>query len=177
MITFMKKNLRYILAILCFAGTWSSCSDDGGDDREEPLTAPEVSVQNLSLKDAVLPGKTVRLRANVINTTEAGLQWFVDGKKVSSDTIFEFSSMKEGVFRIKVTAFNRLGAASDSLDIQVMDGFKISDITNWTGSGENQSVLAIQWITGEVEDWSHPEDRDVFFRAWGYKWEKANPPT
>ena len=100
MITFMKKSLCYILAILCFAGTWSSCSDDGGDDGKEPLTAPEVSVQNLSLKDAVLPGKTVRLRANVINTTDAGLQWFVDGKEVSSDTIFEFSSMKEGAFRI-----------------------------------------------------------------------------
>ena len=68
---------------------------------------------------------------------------------------FEFSSVKEGAFRIKVTAFNRLGTASDSLDIQVMDGFKISDITNWTGSGENQSMLAIQWITGEVENWSN----------------------
>ena len=177
MITFMKKNLRYILAILCFAGMWISCSDDGGNDGEEPLTAPEVSVQNLSLKDAILPGRTVRLRANIINTTEAGLQWFVDGKEVSTDTIFEFSSVKEGAFRIKVTAFNRLGTASDSLDIQVMDGFKISDITNWTGSGENQSMLAIQWITGEVENWSNPEDRDVFFRAWGYRWEKANPPT
>ena len=104
MITFMKKNLRYILAILCFAGTCSSCSDDGGDDGKEPLTAPEVSVQNLSLKDVILPGRTVRLRANIINTTEAGLQWFMDGKEVSTDTIFEFSSVKEGVFRIKVTA-------------------------------------------------------------------------
>ena len=44
MITFMKKSLCYILAILCFAGTWSSCSDDGGDDGKEPLTAPEVSL-------------------------------------------------------------------------------------------------------------------------------------
>ena len=117
----MRRELLYILTILCFAGMWISCSDDGGNDGEEPLTAPEVSVQNLSLKDAILPGRTVRLRANIINTTEAGLQWFVDGKEVSTDTIFEFSSVKEGAFRIKVTAFNRLGTASDSLDIQVMD--------------------------------------------------------
>lgn len=99
----------------------------------------------------------------------------MDGKEVSTDTIFEFSSVKEGAFRVKVTAFNRLGTASDSLDIQVMDGFKISDITNWTGSGENQSMLAIQWITGEVENWSNPEDRDVFFRAWGIDGKKQIP--
>lgn len=173
----MRKELLYILTLLCFAGMWSSCSNDGGDDGKEPLTAPEVSVQNLSLKDVILPGRTVRLRANIINTTASDLQWFVDGKEVSTDTIFEFSSMKEGVFRVKVTASNMLGVASDSLDVKVMDGFKISDITNWTGSGESQSVLAIQWISGAVEDWSHPEDDDVFFRAWGYKWEKANAPT
>lgn len=63
MITFMKKNLRYILAILCFAGTCSSCSDDGGDDGKEPLTAPEVSVQNLSLKDVILPGKNCEIES------------------------------------------------------------------------------------------------------------------
>lgn len=170
----MKKNLLYALAILIFAGTWSSCSDDngGGGGEEKPLTPPEVSVQNLSLKNAILPGKKVRLRANIINTTEAALQWFVDGKEMSKDTIYEFSSAKEGAFKVKVTASNVLGEASDSVNITVMDGFKISDVTNWTGEGECRSVLAIQWITQDVEDLLHPEDGEIFFRAWGYKWKK-----
>ena len=157
---------------------WSSCSDDdNGSDDNEPTTPPEVSVQNLSLKNTVLPGSTVRLRANIINTTRAGLQWFANGKEVSSDTIYEFSSTQEGSFKIKVTASNILGAASDSLDIKVMNGFKISDIQNWTGEGENRSVLAIQWVAPETEDLLHPEDKDVFFRAWGYKWQEQDAPT
>lgn len=172
-----RKNLLYILSILCFAGIWSSCSDDGGGSDEELLTAPEVMVQNLSLKSAILPERFVKLRANVINTTRADLQWFVDGKAVATDTVFEFSSTKEGTYRIKVTASNVLGTALDSLDIKVMDGFKISDVTNWTGSGKNQSVLAIQWVATSVEDLLHPEDGDIFFRAWGYKWEEGNKPT
>ena len=92
---------------------------------------------------------------------------------------FEFSSVKEGAFRIKVTAFNRLGTASDSLDIQVMDGFKISDITNWTGSGENQiQMLAIQWITGEAGDIGQIlKDQLMFsFCAWGYRWGEKQIP-
>ena len=172
----IKKVLFYALAILLFAGIWSSCSDSG-NDTGGTLTPPEVSVQNLSLKDAILPGRAVRLRANIINTTEAELQWFADGKEVSHDTIYEFSSSREGTFKIKVTASNTLGEASDSLKIKVMDGFKISDVTNWTGEGENRSVLAIQWITGEMEDWAHPANKDVFFRAWGYKWKEENQPT
>ena len=170
----MKKNLLYALAILIFTGMWSSCSDDngggGGDDK--PLTPPEVSVQNLSLKSAILPERKVRLRANIINTTEAALQWFVDGKEMSKDTIYEFSSAKEGAFKVKVTASNVLGEASDSVNITVMDGFKISDVTNWTGEGECRSVLAIQWVSQDVKDLLHPEDGEIFFRAWGYKWKK-----
>lgn len=179
----MKKNLLYILAILAITGMWSSCSDnDGGEDEPEmPLTAPEVSVQNLSLKNAILPAKAVRLRVNIINTTHADLQWFVEGKATSTDTIYEFSSATEGEYKIKVTASNILGEASDSTYITVQDGFKISDVTNWTGEGECRSVLAIQWVKPEVEDLLHPTDEDVFFRAWGYKWNKPQkgkiPPT
>lgn len=175
----MKKNLLYVLVILILSGTWSSCSDDnggsGGD--EKPLTPPEVSVQNLSLKRTILPEKKVRLRANIINTTEAALQWFVDGQETSKDTIYEFSSAKEGSFKVKVTASNVLGEASDSLNITVTDGFKISDIRNWTGEGENQSVLAIQWVSQEAEDRAHPEDKDILFQAWGYKWKEADAPS
>ena len=173
----MRKSLLYIGVILCFAGVGSSCSDDEGGDGQKFLAVPEVSVQNLSLKDVILPGKTIKLKANVVNTTEVDLQWFVNGEKESNDTIFEFSSIKEGNFLIKATASNELGETSDSLNVRVTDGFKMSDVVNWTGSGENQSVLAIQWITGGVENWLHPEDQDVFFRAWGYRWKEADNPT
>ena len=172
----MKKNWLYILTIFIFVITCSSCNDDK-ENGEEELTAPDVTIQNLSMKNTVLPAQTVKLRANIINTTKADLQWFVEGEEVSNDTIYEFSSTQEGTFKLKVLASNSEGIASDSLKITVLNGFKISDIKNWTGEGENQTVLAIQWVTKDVNDLLHPNDDDIFFLAWGYKWKSADNRT
>ena len=50
---------------------------------------------------------------------------------------------------------------------------KISDIQNWTGTGSNSSVLAIQWVT--ATDIEHPADNEIHFLAWGYKWDNPAP--
>ena len=148
----MKRNLLYALTILIFATTNISCSDDDNGDNEPKLVVPEVSVQNLSLKNTILPAQKIKLRANIINKTQADIQWFTNGVEISKDSIYEFSSTTEFFFNIKVSASNILGKTSDSLKIKVIDGFKISDIKNWTGEGENQSVMAIQWISRDVKD-------------------------
>ena len=163
----MKRNLLYALTILIFATTNISCSDDDNGDNEPKLVVPEVSVQNLSLKNTILPAQKIKLRANIINKTQADIQWFTNGVEISKDSIYEFSSTTEGFFNIKVSASNILGKTSDSLKIKVIDGFKISDIKNWTGEGENQSVMAIQWISKE----------EIFFLAWGYKWKNTDERT
>ena len=63
------------------------------------------------------------------------------------------------------------------MKIKVIDGFKISDIKNWTGEGENQSVMAIQWISRDVKDLLNPKDEEIFFLAWGYKWKNTDERT
>lgn len=50
---------------------------------------------------------------------------------------------------------------------------KISDIQNWTGTGSNSSVLAIQWVT--AKDIEHPTDNEIHFLAWGYHWNTPAP--
>ena len=67
----MKKKLLYALTILIFATTYISCSDDDNGDNEPKLVVPEVSVQNLSLKNTILPAQKIKLRANIINKTQA----------------------------------------------------------------------------------------------------------
>lgn len=173
----MKRNLLYALTILIFATTNISCSDDDNGDNEPKLVVPEVSVQNLSLKNTILPAQKIKLRANIINKTQADIQWFTNGVEISKDSIYEFSSTTEGFFNIKVSASNILGKTSDSLKIKVIDGFKISDIKNWTGEGENQSVMAIQWISRDVKDLLNPKDEEIFFLAWGYKWKNTDERT
>lgn len=180
----MKKHLFYV-AVLCLAAGVAACSESGEDEPVLPqggngtetpgpvapdTVAAEVSILNLTWKEAVLPGQEVRLRANIIHSSHARLQWYLDGVEVSTDTLYVFSSQQEGTYRLKVTATNDLGCGSDSLDIRVMNGFRIGDITNWTGSGANEAVLAIQWVSAGTEDLLHPKDEDVFFRAWGYRW-------
>lgn len=44
----------------------------------------------------------------------------------------------------------------------------ISDILNWTGTGTNTSVLAIQWAP--TDSVTPPQDEDILFLAWGYHW-------
>ena len=183
----MRKYLFYIIAAWLWAGVAPACSDEGGDEPlppsgeetvapDEPETAePDtvaaaVAIQNLSWTEAVLPGRTVRLRANIMNSRHATLQWYVDGAEVSTDTTYEFSAESVGTYRVKVTATIAIGSGSDSLNIRVMEGFGISDIENWTGEGTNEAVLAIQWVSEDCADLLRPADDEVFFRAWGYRW-------
>ena len=56
----MKKKLLYALTILIFATTYISCSDDDNGDNEPKLVVPEVSVQNLSLKNTILPAQKIK---------------------------------------------------------------------------------------------------------------------
>lgn len=49
----------------------------------------------------------------------------------------------------------------------------INDIQNWTGTGSNRSVLAIQWVT--AADIEHPTDNEIHFLAWGYRWNTPAP--
>ena len=53
--------------------------------------------------------------------------------------------------------------------------FTLSRIKNWTGNGANRSVLGIQWVTGD--DLLNPEDKDVHFLTWGYRWEVGTKQT
>lgn len=50
---------------------------------------------------------------------------------------------------------------------------KISDIQNWTGTGSNSSVLAIQWVT--AADIEQPTNDEIHFLAWGYHWDNPAP--
>lgn len=44
----------------------------------------------------------------------------------------------------------------------------INDILNWTGTGTNTSVLAIQWAP--TDSVTPPQEEDILFLAWGYRW-------
>lgn len=177
----MKRFYLFFLFLGLLVCSVSSCgSDDNGspddpDNPDEPVLAPNVSIQNPSNAQNCLPDRKINLKARLVEPTKVDFQWSVDGKEVSTDSVYDFSATKEGTYNIRLTASNKEGESTDNLSIQVMDGFKFSDILNWTGEGENQSALVIQWTMSE--DLLHPADDEVFSLAWGYRWKESERPT
>lgn len=177
----MRRFYLFFLFLGLLAGGVSSCgSDDNGspddpDNPDGPVVTPNVTIQNLSLAQSCLPNRKVNLKAQLVTPTKADFQWSVNEKEVSTDSVYDFSATQEGKYLIRLTASNEEGTSTDTLSIQVIDGFSFSDIRNWTGEGENQSALVIQWTT--TEDLLHPADDEVFALAWGYHWKESENPT
>lgn len=172
----MKKYFFLYLLLGIFAGVFSSCSDNDekDDDIEEPL--PSVSIESLSSSVACAPGEYLVFKAHVKDGNANYLFWQVDDGPESRGNVYRFEASKNGSFKIKVTAVNSAGMVSDSVKVEVTDTlFTLSSIKNWTGQGANRSVLGIQWVTGE--NLLNPEDKDVHFLTWGYRWEVGTKQT
>lgn len=172
----MKKYFFLYLLLGIFAGVFSSCSDNDekDDDIEEPL--PSVSIESLSSSVACAPGEYLVFKAHVKDGNANYLFWQVDDGPESRGNVYRFEASKNGSFKIKVTAVNSAGMVSDSVKVEVTDTlFTLSRIKNWTGNGANRSVLGIQWVTGD--DLLNPEDNDVHFLTWGYRWEVGTKQT
>lgn len=173
----MKKLYFLFLFSGLITGFMSSCSNDEKNDPYLP-TPPQVSIENRSGKTSCSPGETIELKAKLDNPLPTIFRWQLESQEVSSDSIYRFTSTVAGHFDIVLTAINKDGTDSDTLSIEVKkaDGkFHFSDLKHWTGAGADSSILAIQWITGN--DWTNPTDNEVFFLAWGYRWDKANQPS
>ena len=168
----MKRFYSIFLLLGVFIGGLISCNED---EKYIP-TPPSISIENISGVVACLPGETIELKAKLDNPLETSLVWEQNGEKVSTDSIYCFTSTKEGFFKIILTATNVDGTDSDSLTIKVDSSlFRFSSLKNWTGEGENYSALAIQWVTGN--SMLEPADDEVFFIAWGYRWKEEETPT
>lgn len=163
----MKKYYSLFLFWSLLTGLSTSCSDDNKKDPYLP-TPPQVSIGNPSGQTTCLPGETIELKAILNNPLQTTFQWQLNKKTVSTDSIYRFTSQDPGSFEIILTATNQDGKDSDTLFLKVNGNrFAISDLKNWTGNGENTSVFAIQWVTGE--HLQEPADQEVFFIAWGYR--------
>lgn len=173
----MKKYYSLFLFWGVLIGLSTSCSDD--DTPKDPYlpTSPRISIGNPSGQTSCFPGETIELKAILNNPLPTDFQWQLNKKTVSTDSVYRFTSQEPGNFEIILTATNRDGKDSDTLFLKVNNGeqFTVSDLKNWTGDGENTSVLAIQWTTGD--QLLEPADHDIFFIAWGYRWDKTATPT
>ena len=171
----MKKSFTYILLVLFLVLSASCSSDDHDENLEDLITSPEVAILNPAQLENIHTDSVLHLKARLLNNTVATFSWLVNGKEVSQDSILDFSSSEKGEYKIVLKASNINGESTDELNIQVLDGFYLSNILNWTGEGENESALVIQWVTGS--DIMHPKDDEVFSLAWGYRWQAKDAPT
>lgn len=171
----MKKSFVYLLSCLVLMTGLASCSDDNSDDNVLPLS---VSIVSGDKQDIAL-GNTLALEAKVENGENARYEWVLDGEKASTELKYTFAPEKAGTYEIKFTAYTDKDEASASVMVNVYMAYPsvktMDDILFWTGEGECQSALAVQWISGD--EWESPTQDNVHLLSWGYRWKASDQAT
>lgn len=171
----MKKRFVYLLSCIVLITGLASCSDDDSDDNVLPLS---VSIVNGDKQDIAL-GNTLVLEAKVENGENARNEWVLNNEKVSTELKYTFAPEKAGTYEIKFTAYTDKDEASASVTVNVYMAYpavkSMDDIQFWTGEGECQSALAVQWISGD--EWESPAKDNVHLLSWGYRWKASDKPT
>lgn len=99
-----------------------SCSDDkGGVDGPKVEGAPRVSFNTQSGLYVVKVNKSVELKATVSNALNPEVSWKQDGKIVSRDTVYTFSSKVTGEYYLKFRVDAANGSAEEEVRVDVVD--------------------------------------------------------
>ena len=171
----MKNNIIYFLSYLVLTIGLASCSDDDSNNNALLLS---VSIVDGEKQDVAL-GKSLTLEAKVENGENARLEWTVDGEKVSTELKYVFTPTKAGTYDVKFAAYKDKDEAYAAVLVNVYVAYdavkSMSDIQFWTGEGECQSALGVQWISGD--NWEDPTQDNVHFLSWGYRWKESDQST
>ena len=152
----MKNNIIYFLSCLVLTIGLASCSSDDSNDNALLLS---VSIVDGEKQDVAL-GKSLTLEAKVENGENARFEWTVDGEKVSTELKYVFTPTKAGTYDVKFAAYKDKDEAYAAILVNVYVAYdavkSMSDIQFWTGEGECQSALGVQWISGD--NWEDPKN-------------------
>lgn len=172
----MKEKMIYFLSCFILLAGFTACSSDDKDPEE--LTKLGVSIKNGEIQDLIL-GNTLKLEAAVENGEGATYAWTLDETKLSEELNCEFKPEKVGTYSLKFTASTELDKATAEVTVNVSIAQKavetIDDILFTAGEGDNESVLAVQWITGT--EWDNPKQDDVHLLSWKYRWNEEDEAT
>jgi len=143
----MRKLLCLFTCIL-FIG-FVSCSDD---EDYTPLL-PEVSISTQTNEISVLLGDTLYLKASIKNMTNYKLSWSVNGKEVSTDSLYKFSEKEIGDYSIKLTGSNNEQEVSKEIVVDVYGKYKYGTfvLNEGNASSGNGSLIFIS-PSGVVTD-------------------------
>ena len=116
----MKKNIIYFLSCLVLTVGLVSCSDDD----KEPLSPLTVVIEGTEAQE-VVQGATLNLKAVVEGSSEVQYVWTLNGKEVSTTSIYDFTATDLGKSEIQLTVSNaEQGEAAAKLDIDVYGKYK-----------------------------------------------------
>lgn len=174
----MNKFISILAGIVLMAGL-AACSHDEDEILEVP-EPPTVSIEaSNGTALSIAQGGSLELKAKVESGTAMRYQWKCDGKEISSEPTYTFSSDEAGNHLVELIVYytpKEELTVTASIQISVYKHISsINDLTFWTGEGENRSVLAIQWIKGT--EWEEPEQKNVTLLGWGYRWKESEAPT
>lgn len=116
----MKKFYLVVLFLGVFTGLITSCSDD---DNYKP-DAPQLEIVSVEGGFAVAAEDTLVLKARLKSPSVSTFSWTLNGKEVSTDSVYMFIAEEVGNTTIGVKATNAGGEASANTSIEVYGKYK-----------------------------------------------------
>ena len=163
--------------LLLFMGL-AACSSSSEEIDEEPAQLTVV-IENGNRQSLIL-GQSIELKAEVNSSAlPVTYSWEWEGKVLSTQSSCAFSPDRLGTHTVDLIVQNKVDEEIISVSIVVCEEKEylksIDDIGFWTGQGDNQSVLSIQWIAST--DWENPSEGQVNLLSWGYRWPSSEKRT
>ena len=112
----MRKFFSLLLLLSMLA---ASCSDNDATENGQP---PVITWAEASARFRVYTGETLMLVPDIEGTDETTTyRWTMDGKVVSTDSHYSFTSNETGEFFIRLAVTNRYGSAEDEVKVTVSE--------------------------------------------------------
>lgn len=98
-------------------------SNDGGSDEEElridvmELTPPRITIPGAEEGFVILLGSELEIEPDISSPLETTFRWILDGREVSTDSVYLFSGDKKGKYSMRVEAANEDG--EDAMDFTI----------------------------------------------------------
>lgn len=134
----MKKVLIFPLFV-AFIGIATSCDDD---EKYTPVP-PTVSIENVSGELAVAQEDTLFFKAKVESPISNTIQWTVNGKEASTDSVYAFTTTEMGKHEIVLTAKNADGEQTANVSVDVFGKYKMGTFVLNEGNFVNGTLIFI----------------------------------
>lgn len=139
------------VALLALPVVFTSCDDD------EVINAPQITGWEVPADIAVRPNESIEFKPVLNMTDPVSYQWSVNGKKVSEESSYTFSTTDPGSYEIVFRASNSSGSDEQKTTVNVRTYYGGFYMVNEGWFGHANETATIQYYNGKWSDYLYSE--------------------